>query len=75
MTAACRRLIDILGRPGYIRGMRPLIPCDVSAGRRMNRHQRGRSRKGPIAQVKTTRKDAPSILSGHDRRLAREAGE
>lgn len=64
-----RRQIDIVGRAPYVQGFCPWLLYDYRTERRQTRFQRGWSRKGLVAEDKTTRKLAFDVLAGHYRAL------
>jgi beta-glucuronidase len=62
-----RRQIEIVDRARFVQGFCPWLLYDYRTERRQTRFQRGWSRKGLIAEDKTTRKLAFEVLAEHYR--------
>ena len=67
------RQFEILARADYVRGICPWLLYDFRSERRQTRFQRGFNRKGLIAEDKSTKKLAFSVIAAHYRSLT--AGE
>lgn len=62
MESVYRKQIELIRKIEYVQGMSPWILYDFRTPRRCNRFQQGFNRKGLIAEDKTTRKLAFSVL-------------
>jgi beta-glucuronidase len=67
-----RQQLAIIAQAPWLRGFCPWLLYDFRSARRQTRFQRGFNRKGLIAEDKTTKKLAFSVIAEHYERLAAE---